>query len=77
MSTVMIFMFSACGGILIRNRVPVLTAYFSVLASGILGKGELFVTLPLEDCLTGPKGSSIRAGTGGNVLVAALPTAKH
>ena len=32
--------------------MPVLTTYFPVLASGILGKGVLFVTPPLEDYLT-------------------------
>ncbi len=39
-------------------------AYFPVLAYGILGKGGLFVTPPIEDCLTGLTGSSTRAETG-------------
>ena len=44
--------------------MAVLTAYFPVLAEGILGKAGLFVTLPLEDYLSGLTGSSTRAGTG-------------
>ena len=44
--------FSACGGILTDSKLPVLTAYFPVLASGILGKGVLFLVPPLEECLT-------------------------
>ena len=40
--------------------IPVLTAYFPVLAYGILGKGELI----LEDCLSGITGSFTQAGTG-------------
>ena len=40
------------------NQLPVLTAYFSVQAKGILGKGGLFVAPPLEECLTGLMGSS-------------------
>ena len=39
--------FSACGGIRTGGNKP-------VLVQGILGKGGLFVTLPLEDCPTGP-----------------------
>ncbi len=35
-----------------------LTAYFPMLAQGILGKGGLFVVPPLEDCLIGLTGSS-------------------
>ena len=35
--------FSACGGIRTGIKVPVLTAYFPMLAEGILGKGGLFV----------------------------------
>ncbi len=60
----LLVVFSACGGIRTGSRMPVLTAYFPVLAKGILGKGGLFVTPPLEDCLTGLTGSSTRAGTG-------------
>ncbi len=41
-------------------KLPVLIAYFPVLALGILGKGVLFVTQPLEDRLTGLTGSSTR-----------------
>ena len=37
---------------------------FVELAQSIMGKGVLFVTPPLEDCITGPTGSSIQAGTG-------------
>ena len=44
----MLFVFSACGG----SKLPGLTAYFSVLAKGIMGKGGLFVAPPLQDCLT-------------------------
>ena len=44
--------------------MPVLTAYFPMLAKGILGKGGLFVAQPLEDCLIGLTGSSTRAETG-------------
>ncbi len=58
--------FSACGGIRTGSKLPVLTAYFPVLAKGILGKGGLFVALPLEDCLTGL--TSTQAGTGGTEL---------
>ena len=54
-----LFVFSACGGISTGSKVPVLTAYISVLAYGIL-----FVEPPLEDCLTGLTGSSTRAETG-------------
>ncbi len=57
-------MFYACGRIRTGNKVPVLKAYFPVLAYGILGKSGLFVAPPLEDCLTGPTGSSTQAGTG-------------
>ncbi len=38
--------------------------YFTVLAYGILGKGRLFLTPSLEDCLTRLMGSSTQAGTG-------------
>ncbi len=44
--------------------MPVLTAYSPVLAYGILGKGGLFVTPPLEDCLNWLTGSSALVGTG-------------
>ncbi len=59
----MLVVLSACGG------MPVLTAYFPMkllmaMASGILGKGGLFVAPPLEDCLTGLTGSSTQGGTG-------------
>ncbi len=37
---------------------------FSRTALGILGKGGLFVTPPLQDCLTRLTGSSTLAGTG-------------
>ena len=60
-------MFSACGGIR-TAKLPVLTAYFLVLAYGILGKGGLFATQPLEDRLTRLTGSSTRAGTGRTYL---------
>ena len=60
----LLIMFSACDGMRIGCSMPVLTAYFPVLAQGILGKGWLFVTPPLEDCLTGRTGSSAQAGTG-------------
>ena len=33
-----LFAFSACGGMRTGKRMPVLTAYFPVLAYGILGK---------------------------------------
>ena len=55
--------FSACGGIRTGSRKPALTAYFPMLAYGILGKGGLFVIPSLENCLTGLTGSSTRAGT--------------
>ncbi len=58
------FVFSAFGGIRTGSKIPVLTAYLPVLAYGILGKGGLFVTPPLEDCLTGTTGSSTQAETG-------------
>ncbi len=41
----LLVVFSACGGIRTGRRMPVLTAYFPVLAWGILGKGGLFVRL--------------------------------
>ena len=44
--------------------MSVLTAYSLELAEDILGKGELFVAPPQEDCLIGLTGSSTRAGTG-------------
>ena len=37
------------------------TLYFPVLAKGILGKGGVFVTPPLEDCLGGLTRSSTRS----------------
>ena len=40
--------FSTCGGIRTGIKMPVLTAYFPVLAYGILGKGGLFVAPPLD-----------------------------
>ncbi len=52
-SDICFIVFSACGGIRTGNGMPVLAAYFPVLAYGILGKGGLFVALSLEDCLTG------------------------
>ena len=48
----LLVVFSACGGIRSSSKLPVLTTYFPVLAKGFLGKGELFVASPLEDCLT-------------------------
>ena len=39
--------FPACGGIRTGRSIPVLTAYISVRAKGILGKGGLFETPPL------------------------------
>ncbi len=60
----LLVVFSACDGIRTGNSMPVLTAYFPVLAYGIMGKGGLFVAPPLEDCLTGLTGSSTLAGTG-------------
>ncbi len=48
---IVFFVFSACGGIRTGSKLPVLTAYFPVLACGILGKGGLFVAPPLEDAL--------------------------
>ena len=62
--SLLLVVFSACGGIRTGNGKPVLTVYFSVLACGILGKGGLFVAPPLEDCLNGQTGSSTLAGTG-------------
>ncbi len=47
---------SACGGINASNSTPLLTAYFPVLAQGILGKDGSFVSPPTKDCLTGMKG---------------------
>ena len=44
--------FSACGGIRSGSTQPVSTAEFPMLAYGIFGKGGLFVSPPLEDCLT-------------------------
>ena len=35
----LVVVFSACGGICTGRNMPVLTAYFPVLAKGILGKG--------------------------------------
>ena len=64
MQMLLLVVFYACGGIRTGNGMPVLTAYYPVLAYGILGKGELFVAPSLEDCLTGLTGSSTRAGTG-------------
>ncbi len=58
-------LYLTCTGIRtgIRMKLPVLTAYFPVLAYGILGKGGLLVAPHLEDFLTGLKGSSTRAFT--------------
>ena len=53
-------MFSACGGIRTGNKMPVLTAYFPMLALGIFEKGGLFV-VPLLEILTGLIGSSTQA----------------
>ena len=47
-----------------QKSIPVFTAYFTVLAYGILGKSRLFLAQPLEDCLTGLTGSSTQSGTG-------------
>ena len=56
------------------SKLPVLTAYFPTeMAYGILGKGGLFVTPVLEDCLTGITGIS----TDYSLSVAVWPTAKH
>ncbi len=60
----LLVVFSACGRIRTGNGKPILTAYFPMLTYGILGKGELFVSPPLEDCLTELTGSSTRDGTG-------------
>ena len=38
LSSVLLSVFSACGGIFTGNRMSLLTAYFSGLAQGILGK---------------------------------------
>ena len=59
----LLFVFSACGGLRTGSKLSVLTAYFPVLAYGILEKGGLFVAPPQEDCLTGLMGFSTRAGT--------------
>ncbi len=56
--------FSVCGGVRTGKGILALTAYFPVLALGILGLGGLFVAPPLGDCLTGLTGSSTQAGTG-------------
>ena len=64
--------FSACGGLRAGTGLPVLTAYFPVLAMGILGKGGLFVAPPLKDDLTGLTGSSTQAGTGRTVWSTAM-----
>ena len=72
--------FSACGGIRTSSKLPVFTAYFPVLAEGILGKGGLLVTPPLEDCLTGLTGSSTQAGTSCNdlsLIGSSVATARH
>ena len=65
---VLLFVYSACGEIRTCTRVPVLTAYFPVLAKSILENGGLFVAPTLEDCLTRLTGSSTQAGTGNTDL---------
>ena len=57
---ILLVVFSACGGIRTGSKLLVLTAYFPVLAKGILGKCGLFV----EDWVARLTGSSTRAGTG-------------
>ncbi len=47
-----------------RRSTPVLTAYSTVLAYGILEKGRLSLAPALEDCLAGITGSFTKAGTG-------------
>ena len=47
------FVFSAYGGLRTGSKLPVLTAYFPVLAYGILEKGGLFVAPPQEQALLG------------------------
>ena len=46
------------------RKMPVLTAYFPMVAYGILRKGGLFMESSLEDCHTGLPGSSTQAETG-------------
>ena len=61
-----------------HGSMPVLTAYFPVLAYGISGKGGLFVAP--QDGLTGLTGSSIRAGTGCTdlqLIGSSVATARH
>ena len=60
----MLSMFSACGGIHTGSKLLVLTAYFPMLALGILGKVGLFVAPPLDNCLSGLMGSSIQEPSG-------------
>ena len=43
----LLFVFSAWGGTRTGSKLPLLTAYFPVLAYGIFGKGGLFVSPPL------------------------------
>ncbi len=54
----MLFVYSACGEIRTDSLLPVLTAYFPVLAKGII------VAHCGQDGLTLLTGSSTRAGTG-------------
>ncbi len=72
------FVISACGGIRTGSNLPILTAYFPVLAYGILGKSGLFVAPPLEDRLTVLTGSSVQNGTDCmNLQISMWPTARH
>ena len=63
--TLLLVVFSACGGICTNRTLSPLTAYFLVLAWGTCrGKGGLFVAPRRLPCFTGLKNSSTQAGTG-------------
>ncbi len=57
--------------------MPFLTAYFPVLAYGILGKIRLFVAPPLEIALLGLQPELEQVVPIYSLSVAVLPTAKH
>ncbi len=75
-----VVLFSACGGIRTGRIMPVFTAYFPVLAYGILGKDGLFMLQSIEDCITGERAllpELEQVVPIYSLSVAVLPTAKH
>ena len=79
--SLLFFVFSAYGGKRAGSKLSALTAYFPVLAKGILGKGLIVRGTTTRRLPYWANGSSTRTATGCTDLyslsVQVWPTAKH